>query len=142
MADNALVKGPVPDWIADMFKKIDSKDLKGASAYFTDDCESYFTHFHCKPGGEGFCSLVSTFDEQFPKYSHQLAECWDGPEVVMFGGMVQFHTVDGKVYETPYWNRFYKAPGGQKKIVKAFFMGSIGLLPPKYWEHLVKLARA
>ncbi len=45
MADSTLVKGPVPDWIADMFKKIDSKDLKGASAYFTDDCESYFTHF-------------------------------------------------------------------------------------------------
>jgi hypothetical protein len=125
-----------------MFKKIDSKDLKGASAYFTDDFDSYFTHFHCKPGCEGFCSLVAPFDAQFHKYSHQLAECWDGPEVVMFGGMVQFHTPDGKVYETPYWNRFYKAPGGQEKIVKAYFMGSLGLLPSKYWEHLSKLAQA
>jgi hypothetical protein len=51
MADGAMVKGPVPGWIADMFERIDSKDLKGASAYFTDDCDSYFTHFHCYPGG-------------------------------------------------------------------------------------------
>jgi hypothetical protein len=141
MADSTLVKCAIPGWIADMFKKIDAKDLKGASAYFTDDCDSYFSHFHCKPGGEGFVSLVATFDAQFPEYHHQLSECWDGPEVVMFGGMVQFHTADGKVYETPYWNRFYKAPGGQKKIARAFFMGSMGKLPPQYWEHLFKLAQ-
>ena len=51
MENSTLVKGAIPDWIADMFKKIDGKDLKGASAYFTDDCDSYFTHFHCKPAG-------------------------------------------------------------------------------------------
>jgi hypothetical protein len=53
-----MAKGPVPDWIQDMFKKIDSKDLKGAPAYFTDDCDSWFTHFHCKPDSEGFVILV------------------------------------------------------------------------------------
>jgi hypothetical protein len=141
MDTSNLTKGPIPAWIADMFKKIDAKDLKGASAYFTDDCDSYFTHFHCKPGGDGFCSLVSTFDSQFTEYHHQLAECWDGPEVVMFGGMVQFKTPDGQVFSTPYWNRFYKAPGGQEKIAKAFFMGSIGGLPDRYWKPLGKLAQ-
>jgi hypothetical protein len=139
--DTTMVKGPVPDWIADMFGKIDKKDLKGASAYFTDDCDSYFTHFHCFPGGEGFVKLVATFDSQFKEYHHQLAECWDGPECVMFGGMVSFTLPDGTVVGTPYWNRFYKVPG-QKKIAKAFFMGSIGGLEEKYWKHLSSLAQA
>ena len=85
---------------------------------------------------------MATFDAQFSEYHHQLEECGDGPEVVMFDGMVQFHTPDGKVCETPYWNRLYKAPGGQNRTVRAFFMGSIELLPPKYWEHLAKLAQA
>ena len=85
---------------------------------------------------------MSAFDLQFPEYHHQLSECWDGPDVVMFGGMVQFHTADGKIYlRDAYWNRFYKAPGEQNKIVKAFFMGSMGKLPPQYWEPLAKLAQ-
>jgi len=32
MDTNTMVKSKIPDWIADMFKKIDAKDLKGASA--------------------------------------------------------------------------------------------------------------
>ncbi len=141
VSTSTLTKGPVPAWIADMFKRIDAKDLKGAAQYFDPNCDSYFTHFHCKPGGEGFVSLVSTFDAQFKEYHHQLAECWDGPEVVMFGGMVEFVLQDGTSYKTPYWNRFYKAPGGQEKIVRAFFMGSIGLLPEQYWKPLAKLGQ-
>jgi hypothetical protein len=44
----------------------------------------------------------------------------------MFGGRVEFTLPDGTVLGTPYWNRFYKAPVGPKKIVRAFFMGSMG----------------
>jgi len=29
-----------------------------------------------------------------------------------------------------------KAPGGQEKNVRAFFMGSVGQLPEKYWKPL------
>ena len=111
MDTNTMVKGPIPDWIADMFKKIDAKDLKGASAYFTDDCDSYFTHFHCKPGGEGFCSLVSAFDAQFAEYHHHLDECWNGPECVMFGGRVEFKLPDGTLFETPYQGSLRVASG-------------------------------
>jgi hypothetical protein len=141
MDANMLVKGKVPDWVAEMFKKIDAKDLEGAKAYSADDCDSYFGHFHVQEGPDGFLNFLGVFDAQFSEYHHLIDECWDGPEAVMFGGMVQFHTPDGEIYETPYWNRFYKAPGGQNKIVKAFFMGSMGKLPPKCWEHLSKLAR-
>ena len=45
MTSRTLVKCAIPDWIAEMFKKIDAKDLKGAAEYFADDCDSLFLPF-------------------------------------------------------------------------------------------------
>lgn len=90
MAAHTVVQGPVPDWIQDMFKQIDSKDLKGASAYFTDDCDSHFMHFSLQASRRGILRSGVHLDAQFKQYHHHLEECWDGPDVVMFGGRVEF----------------------------------------------------
>jgi hypothetical protein len=134
---NTIVKGKPPAWVSEMFKKIDSKDLKGAAAYFDSACDSYFGHFHCKPGPTGFFAFLGQFDPQFSEYHHLIDECWAGPALVEFGGRVQFKIDDGTVVETPFYNRFFiKDSAGQPKITKAYALVDLAALPAKYWNHL------
>jgi hypothetical protein len=142
MSANTLVKGKIPDWVADMFKKVDGKDIKGASAYFSDNCDFYFGHFLTKPGPQGALSFMGAFDAQFSEYHHLIDEVWAGPELVEFGGRVQFKIDDGTVVETPFYNRFFiESSSGQPKIVKAYALVDLAALPAKYWEHMSALAR-
>ncbi len=85
---------------------------------------------------------MGDFDSQFPEYHHLTDEFWDGRELVMFGGRLQMKLDDGTIVETPFWNRFYKSPDGQQKVVRGFAMFSMGAFPLKYWQHLSKLAQA
>lgn len=141
MDTNTLAKvDKMPDWVADLFKKIDKKDFAGAKAYMADDIELYFAHFQLR-GLDQFLKVVGAFDNQFPEYHHLINEVWDGPELVMFGGTLQMQLEDGSIIETPFWNRFYKSLDGQHKFVKAFAMFSMGAFPPKYWQHLSMTAQ-
>ncbi len=142
MDANTLVKGKIPDWVGDMFKKVDGKDLKGASAYFTEDCDFYFGHFHLIPGPAGVFKFMGAFDDQFSEYHHLIDEVWAGPELVEFGGRVQFKIDDGTVVETPFYNRFFiEIRDGKPKIVKGYALVDLTALPLKYTQHLAGLAR-
>lgn len=142
MAPNALVKGKTPDWVADMFKKVDGKDIPGASAYFADDADFYFGHYHTKPGPQGALQFMGFFDSQFSEYHHLIDEVWAGPELVEFGGRVQFRIDDGTVVETPFWNRFFvDNSSGKPKITKAYALVDLSSLPAKYTIQLPKYAR-
>ncbi|HUN63919.1 MAG TPA: hypothetical protein VMU53_18110 [Candidatus Sulfotelmatobacter sp.] len=140
--DNTLVEGKIPDWVADMFKKVDGKDLKGASVYFSDTCDFYFGHLHLLPGPAGVFKFMGAFDAQFPKYRHLIEECWAGPELVEFGGRVQFTIDDGTVVETPFYNRFFfETSSGQPRISKGNALVDLSALPAKYWQQVSALAR-
>jgi hypothetical protein len=103
---NTLVKGKIPDWVAEMFKKVDGKELEAASAYFTEDCDFYFGHFHLIPGPAGILKFMGAFDDQLPEYHHLIDEVWAGPALVEFGGRVQFKIDDGTWVETPSTSMF------------------------------------
>jgi len=139
---STITKGPIPAWVADMFKKVDGKDIPGASAYFSDDCDFYFGHFLTKKGPTGAIAFMGAFDAQFAEYKHLLDECWSGPDLVAFGGRVQFKIDDGSWVETPFWNRFFvDNASGSPKITKAYALVDLAALPAKYWNHMSAFAR-
>jgi len=118
MDANTLVKGNMPGWVADMFKRIDAKDIDGAKKYVAHDCDSYFGHFHLPEGPDGFLNFLGVFDAQYSEYHHLIDEVWAGPELVEFGGRVQFKIDDGTWVETPFYNRFFiDIRDGEPKIV-------------------------
>jgi hypothetical protein len=142
MDANTLVKGKLPDWLADMFKKIDAKDLPGAKAYFSDDADFYFGHYHVKPGVDAILQFMGTFDAQFSEYHHLIDEVWAGPALVEFGGRVQFRVDDGSMAESPFYNRFFiDSSSGTPKIVKGWALVDLAMLPGKYTSRLAALAR-
>ena len=142
MSPDMLVKGKIPDWVADMFRKVDRKDQKAASAYFTDDCDFHFGHFHLLEGPAGVFKFMGTFNAQFPEYHHLIDEVWAGPGLVEFGGRLQFWIDDGTLVETPFYNRFFiDNSSGQPKIFKGNALVDLTALPSKYWQHLAPLAR-
>jgi len=73
---------------------------------------------------------------------HALEKLQLGPELVEFGGHVQFKIDDGTLCETNFYNRFfYETSSGRPKIVKAFALVDLTFLPAKYWDQMAKLAR-
>jgi hypothetical protein len=143
MDANTLVKGKLPDWLMDMFKKVDAKDIPGASAYFAANADFYFGHYHVTGGVNAILKFMGTFDGQFSEYHHLIDEAWVGPTLVEFGGRVQFKVDDGTVRESPFWNRFfYDSSSGSPKLVKAYAITDLAMLPAKYTVKLDALTPA
>lgn len=95
-----------PDWITQMFRTIDNRDVGGFLTFFTDDALFRFGNSEPVIGKKAIGEALTTFFESIKAISHEVTETWEHPDTVICHGLVTYTRHDSSKYSVPFADIF------------------------------------
>lgn len=91
-----------PDWIVQLFRKVDAMDADGFVDHLTDDVRFRFGNGPEAKGREKVREVVSGFFKSIKALRHDLLETWIHSDVVICQGEVTYTRLDGSQITLPF----------------------------------------
>ncbi len=94
-------------WIESIGKTIDAKDAKAFSEFCTEDGEFRFGNAESVTGRKNIEDYVAAFFNMIGSSKHEIPNCWNTGEHIIWEGKVTYTRLDGKVVPVNFTNIFY-----------------------------------
>lgn len=90
--------------LEDLFKAIDTKDVKGFSGFLCEDCVFRFGNLPPVTGAAEIRSFVANFFDSIDGLAHDICETWEVPGALVCHGFVTYRRKNGTELKVPFNN--------------------------------------
>ncbi len=94
-------------WLLEIGKTIDAKDAKGFSEFITENGSFRFGNADAVIGRKAIEDYVAAFFGMIGSSKHEVLNCWNSNEGIVWEGKVTYTRLDGKVVPVNFTNIFY-----------------------------------
>ena len=95
-----------PDWIRQLFEKIDAMDADGLASFLADDARFRFGNAPEVRGKKNIRDAVAGFFASIEGLRHGILNTWVHPDTVICQGEVTYTRTDGSQITIPFLNLF------------------------------------
>ena len=101
-----VIKLSDKNWIIELFKSIDEKNIEKFSSFLSDDCAFRFGNFPESHGADEVSKFVGGFFDSIESLKHEIVDIWAVPGGAVCHGMVSYVRHDKTVLSVPFSNIF------------------------------------
>jgi len=92
--------------VTELFRAIDSKDLKSFTSFLSPDCAFKFGNLPAVVGINEIQEFVAGFFDSIDSLSHEIENSWNIPDGLICHGYVSYTRKDDSILTVPFANIF------------------------------------